>query len=300
MKKTYRLIKEYPTSRKLGFEMTADDSDGYLPNPLFWREVIKLDVPIGTVFTCENNILTIDSIDSDNKVKVTWSNGSFIHTIEEVNQFFKDGSWKLYKKKPTKLDVTIGTVFTLSDDDDDGDKYTVDSIKSNGKVKIVWGDNSAPYSVEDVNEYFKNGTWKVYKEPIKLDIPIGTKFTTSYLDKMIYTIDSITLDNRVKISWVNLNNEVKFSLVDDLIIGLRSYRTRSIGHVNKYFKDGTWKVYVEPIKLDVPIGTKFKFKETIYTIDSITLDKKVNITSGTRTLSHLLIETVNRCFIIIT
>jgi hypothetical protein len=99
--------------------------------------------------------------------------------------------FKLVEDKE-ELCVPIGTKFQYKAG---GTIYTINSIKDINQVKIVWGyDNShAYYDISQVNEYFKEKTWIIYKE-----YEILSLITNSYTSITCSRIDIDAFLNKEK------------------------------------------------------------------------------------------------------
>ena len=117
--KRYKCVKKYPDGPKVGtivkfhervFPEYFDEILGirYTQNVIetnkeYWQEV-KLEVPIGTKFQhCSTKrIYTIDSIE-ENMVKITWTTGGSYYTFKEVNDYFRNSTWIIYKEKEFEI-----------------------------------------------------------------------------------------------------------------------------------------------------------------------------------------------------
>jgi hypothetical protein len=102
------------------------------------------------------------------------------------------GKGKRFNLLEEELCVPIGTKFQYKAG---GTIYTINSIKDINQVKIVWGyDNShAYYDISQVNEYFKEKTWIIYKE-----YEILSLITNSYTSITCSRIDIDAFLNKEK------------------------------------------------------------------------------------------------------
>jgi hypothetical protein len=192
--KKYKLIKKLPFegSPAIGYisEEKKGESGAHYWNhnwfhpedyPEYWEEVVKLCVPIGTKFTVRegSKVYIIKEVMKD-LVYITWEScydSPGIYTIDDVNRYFKDGTWKIYIDKPVLFITEDGKELR------EGDKYwylpsynhtLIESIMCASNKAMSLGairfstkeaaqkyvdDNKPIYSIRDVAAAFENLAW---------------------------------------------------------------------------------------------------------------------------------------------
>lgn len=134
MGKKFKLIKLYPSSPALGTEVNYSEThqiynnnggNYYTELPKhqvenlleFWQEIkeVNLEVPIGTKFVNRiGELFTIKKVEDDCAL-IQWNTPNYMISriqIEQVNKYFKDGTWVIYKEKlPIFLDELGNEVF---------------------------------------------------------------------------------------------------------------------------------------------------------------------------------------------
>lgn len=112
--KKYKLVKLYPNSPKLDTIHSHPGGGDWLGtyiydfnNNEFWQEIkeVKLEVSIGTKFqhhSTKDFVYTIHSVENET-VKVVWDRDTTRYPVNQVNTFFEDGTWIIYKEKEFEI-----------------------------------------------------------------------------------------------------------------------------------------------------------------------------------------------------
>lgn len=166
------------------------------------------DINKGTIFTWQESLNCYKgekSIWVSPDRYATYSKG----TVEEFPDWFEE-------IKEVKLEVSIGTKFQQHSNKDF--VYTIHSVE-NETVKVVWDRGNTRYSINQVNTFFEDETWIMYKEK---------EFEVSYFEEggKILTAKRLSdgvvfrVGDKVYWNWVNCGNHKyltisKFELLND-------------------------------------------------------------------------------------
>ena len=155
----YKLIKEFPNSPSLG---TITE----FPNGNSWNEYWelvkeeKLNIPLGTKFQPTNGMGTIYTVSEilGNRVVITWEKDSWSrsgktdYTIENVNEYFKNGTWIEYKEPELKEGDVVVLVKRGIGSSYSSKIGSIDTIKNISNLNTMISLEKAPgyWYVEDI------------------------------------------------------------------------------------------------------------------------------------------------------